>query len=205
MTDRDTTIRRASRFWWVFLLRGLVGLLLGVSVLVGGEHAETLWSFIAAYWLAGALLTIRWVLANRWRPGSRLAIAAALTGVLAACLVLASTVFDDAVPVTFTLGVLGVTALLTGGLRLFGAFHDDDESVVGRHRAKRIVLGTLEVVLGVVLLSSEERTSALVLAAAGWGLVGGTVLLLDAIALRRLAKGSSASHGGPGLGSDGDP
>lgn len=192
MNDRDATIRRASRLWWVFLLRGVAGLLLGISVLLGSEHTETLASFIAMYWLVGALLTIRWVLANRWRPGSRLGMAAAVTGILAASLVLARNVLDDAVPIRFTLATLGAAALLTGVLRLFGAFHDDDESVIARRRAKRLVLGTLEVVLGMLLLFAEDHSRLLVVVAGIWGLVGGTILMLDAFSLRRLSRTPTA-------------
>lgn len=65
MTGRDEILGTANRLWWIFLLRGIAGLLLGVSVLIGAEHRKGLATFIAVYWLVGAVLTIRWVLANR--------------------------------------------------------------------------------------------------------------------------------------------
>ena len=176
----------------MFLVRGLAGLLLGISVVLRSENTEKLATFIAAYWLVGALLTIRWVLANRWRPGSRLGLAAALTGIVAASLVLVRTVFEEVVPVRFTLVTLGVAAALTGVLRLFGAFHDDDESVVVRWRWKRITLGSLEVALGVLLVFLEDFTPLLIVVVGLWGVVGGAVLLLDSLKLRQLARASDA-------------
>lgn len=192
MSDRARSIERATRLWWVFLLRGIAGLLLGISVVLGSENTEMLASFIAAYWLVGALLTIRWVLANRWRPGSRLGLAAALTGVVAASFVLVRTVFEDVGPARFTLVTLGVAAALTGVLRLFGAFHDDDESVVVRWRWKRILLGSLEVALGVLLMFLQDFTPLLIVVVGVWGVAGGAVLLLDALKLRELARSSDA-------------
>jgi hypothetical protein len=102
MTGRDEILGTANRLWWIFLLRGIAGLLLGVSVLIGAEHRKGLATFIAVYWLVGAVLTIRWVLANRWRPGSRLALAAAIAGTIAAGLVLTVDVLGRAVPERFT-------------------------------------------------------------------------------------------------------
>lgn len=69
---------------WVALLRALVALALGDAVLVAGRDRETLANFIAVYWLLGSVLTLRWVLAHRGRPGSRPASAAALVGIVAA-------------------------------------------------------------------------------------------------------------------------
>jgi uncharacterized membrane protein HdeD (DUF308 family) len=195
MNDRARTIDRASRLWWVFLLRGIAGLLLGISVVLGSENTEKLASFIAAYWLIGALLTIRWVLANRWRQGSRLGLAAALTGIVAASFVLVRTLFERTVSVRFTLVTLGVAAALTGVLRLFGAIHDDDESVSVRWRWKRVILGSLEVALGVLLVFLEDFTPLLIVVVGVWGVVGGAVLLLDALKLRQLGRGSDAVSG----------
>ena len=200
MNDRARTIERASRLWWLFLLRGVAGLLLGISVMIGSENTDMLASFIAVYWLVGALLTIGWVLANRWRPGSRLGLAAAITGIAAACLVLVRTVLEDVVPVRFTLVALGVAAGFTGVLRLFGAFHDDESAVV-RRRWKRVALGSLEVVLGLLLVFQEDSTRLLIVVVGVWGVVGGTILLLDSLKLRELvSRERSSIDGGEGDG-----
>jgi uncharacterized membrane protein HdeD (DUF308 family) len=70
MSDRAGATAHATKLWRVFLLRGVAGLLLGISVILGSENTEKLASFIAAYWLIGALLTIRWVLAHRGGPAA---------------------------------------------------------------------------------------------------------------------------------------
>jgi uncharacterized membrane protein HdeD (DUF308 family) len=99
-------------------------------------------------------------------------------------------VFENPVSVRFTLVTLGVAAALTGVLRLLGAFHDDDESVVVRWRWKRILLGSLEVALGVLLVFLEDFTPLLIVVVGFWGVVGGTVLVLDALKLQELARAS---------------
>ena len=87
------------------------------------------------------------------------------------------------------LDFLGVTTIAIGVLRLMGTIHDDQLSRDGSRRRYRFVLGTLEVLLGVALLTAEQAaTDEIRLALALWALATGTFLLLDALTLRSVTR-----------------
>lgn len=169
---------------WVTLLRALAALALGILVLVGAQTRPALANFIATYWLLGSVLTLRWVLANRGRPGSRAAFVAALVGIAAGVLVLLRFVLRDVISTDAVLGLLGVAAILTGILRLSGAFHDDP---VGEHPRLRyrVVLAILAITLGAVLILAPGLTRPAAIVVGLWGLVAGAILLQDALTMRR--------------------
>jgi uncharacterized membrane protein HdeD (DUF308 family) len=84
--------------------------------------------------------------------------------------------------------VLGVAAVLMGSLRLLGAFE------IERRTGRRwtfggLALGSVEVVLGLVLmLARGVNARGLSIVFAVWGLVGGSLLLIEGFRLRRLAQ-----------------
>ena len=77
-----------ARYWWLTALRGLVALALGVAVAVAGRGSARLVTFLALFWLTGGLITLRFALAIRPRPGFRLGLAAATAAIVGAVLVL---------------------------------------------------------------------------------------------------------------------
>ena len=183
-----------ARLWWIMLARAAVALLLGLSVLLADKTRPALGNFIGVYWLLGSLLTLRWVLRHRGERGSRPAGVAAVVGVLAGVLVLARFVLEDVVPVDLVLTLLGLTAILTGLLRLSGTFRD--HVVDGRPRLPhRVALGVLEVALGVVLLLAHRASRPVAIAAGLWALVGGTIMVVDALALRRMGRPLEQAEG----------
>lgn len=159
---------------------------LGVTVLLGNVGRATLANFIAVYWLVGALLTLKVASA----PGSRSrpAVVAGVLGAVAALLVLARLPLQRVVPAGTLLPLLGCAAILTGVLRLGGGFRDD---LIARGRSRmsrRVVLGAFEVLLGVVLLGSEQVSRAVALVVGAWGIVGGTTLVIEAFAMWEAAR-----------------
>ena len=74
-----------ARYWWLTALRGLVALALGVAVAVAGRGSARLVTFLALFWLTGGLITLRFRLAIRPRPGFRLGLAAAIAAVVGRC------------------------------------------------------------------------------------------------------------------------
>jgi uncharacterized membrane protein HdeD (DUF308 family) len=176
-----------ARLWWIMLARATVALLLGLSVLLAEKSRPALGNFIGIYWVLGSLLTLRWVSRHRGERGSRLAWAAAVMGTLAGVLVLAREALQDVLSVAVVLSLLGLTAALTGLLRLSGTFHDhviDDRPRLPH----RVALASLELALGVALLLADRATRTVAVAAGLWAIVGGTILLVDALALRRMGR-----------------
>ena len=190
---RDPRIRQ-SRFWWVSVIRGSFSLLLGIAVSITQDRAM-LANFIGVYWLLSGLLTLRWAMTVRWVRGSRIGLAAGSLSVIAAILVLLRTQLQDMIAPDTLINVLGAAALLTGSLRLLGAF--EIERQTGRRWTfGGIALGCVEVVLGLVLIvtsGSNDRALAIVFAA--WGLVGGCLLLIEGFRLRRLSLVDSSTVG----------
>ena len=187
--------RRSSRrefLGWILLVRAVLVLSLGVVFLLSGTVRPVLGNLIAVYWLIGALITLRWVRTNRGVRGLSLATAAGVLGVISAVVVLARSLIADIISTDAVLALFGATAVLTGALRLMGAIHDD-QAVYQRRKVYRLTLGLTELGLGIVLIASDELSQPVATAAGLWGLVGGTVMLLDGLDLRRkLAQKGSA-------------
>jgi hypothetical protein len=172
--------------WWVTGARAALALTLGVAVLLRDFGRPALANFIAVYWLVGALLTLRWAMAPPSR--SRTGIIAALLGAAAALLVLARLPLRHALGADTLLLVLGVAAVMTGVLRLGGGLRDGQLTPAGPRVWRRLVLGALEIVLGAVLILAQDVSRAVALVVSGWGIVAGTMLVLDALAMRRAIR-----------------
>ena len=95
------------------------------------------------------------------------------------------------------IGLLGIAAVLTGVLRVFGGFAAE-ERLGRRWTLGGIVLGTLEVALGaLLLLTSELDPDLLVPIVATWGAVSGILLLAQGLRLRRVARTWRQASGTP--------
>ena len=175
----------ARRIWWIPAIRGGVAVMLGVLVTITGSHRAALVNFLGIYWLISAVVTIAWALRTRWKRGSRLGLAAGMVGLVAGMLVLLRHVLQPVASTQLLLDVLGVAVILTGALRLAGAF--EVERRTGRWWTfGGLALGSVEIVLGVIVLFAGSGDPRLVTAAIGaWGLVGGTLLILEGLRIRR--------------------
>ena len=155
---------------------------------MAGAGQSRLATFIGVYWLLGSVLTLRWVLRSRAVPGRRLAAIAAAVGGVAALVLLARELLNELVGMSLLLDLVGAGAIATGAIRILGGFRDDQLQDGRPHNRSSILAGMLDAGLGVALLITSDSTSTGVrLLAAAWGLVGGTMLLVDALRLRRFA------------------
>ena len=174
--------------WRLAFVRGVVALSLGGALLVAGAGQSRLATFIGAYWLIGAGLTLRWVLRNRAVPGRRLAALAGAIGTIAAVALLAREPLHHVVGTSALLDLVGAGAIATGAMRILGGFRDDRPSGRRSRNHESILAGTLDAGLGLAMILVSDPTSTWVrFLAAAWGLVAGTMLLLDALRLRRFA------------------
>jgi hypothetical protein len=65
--DARAVERRRRVVRWVLMARAVVVISLGLAFLLTGVNRPVLGNLLATYWLAGALLTLGWVRANRYR------------------------------------------------------------------------------------------------------------------------------------------
>lgn len=167
----------AVRYWWISVLRGGLALLLGIGALISEASDQLLVNYIALYWLLGGLLTIRWALGVRWRAGSRLGLAAGLLATAMGLVLIARHRLEDIVSPEALIGAVAVTTVATGCLRIVGAF-EVEERTGHRWTIGGMILGSVEVVLGVILLLVRNTQGSTVRLTIGiWGLVAGSLLL----------------------------
>jgi uncharacterized membrane protein HdeD (DUF308 family) len=172
---------------WVFIVRGTFALALGVALLFSGAGLSRLGTYVAVYWLLAALLTLRWASRQDAVSGRRVGAAAGAIGLATGLMVLLREPLSGLIDESLLMNLLGLSAIATGMLRLFGRFHDDQLEGARPRRSYRIVVGTLELVLGTALLMADEGSASTIRLSLGvWGLLTGTFLILDGLWLRRL-------------------
>jgi uncharacterized membrane protein HdeD (DUF308 family) len=180
-TERKRSLRapRPMTLVWITVVRGLMAIALGVALAFNGDHAPAaLVNFMGIYWMLNGLVTFQWGLAVEG-PRRRVPLAAGAIGVVTGAVVLL--VNGET---TFLLAILGIVILLTGVVHLLGGFELADVS--GRRWRPGVPLGILEVGLGATLvLTSGQSGSLSTWLASAWALLGGVVLLSDALLIRR--------------------
>jgi len=192
-----TRLPAIARYWWVTELRGLVALTLVLAIVVAGRGTARLVTFLALYWMTGGLLTLRFALAIRPRRGFRLGAAAGFVAVVGAVLVVVRNRFSGLVDPDVLIELLGISAVLTGLLRVLGGFATQ-ERFGRRWTLGGIVLGTVELAFGILLLlTSQVDPDLLVSIGTAWGAVSGTLLLAEGLRLRRLARSWRQASGTP--------
>jgi uncharacterized membrane protein HdeD (DUF308 family) len=178
---------RVARFWWIGIVRGTIALALGSSALLASGTAERLATFLALYWLAGGIVTIRFAWAVRPTAGFRLAWVAGAVAITAALLVALREFLSGVVSPATVIDVLGFAAVAMGTLRLVGAF-EIERRTSHRWSIGGLVLGGLELVTGIILLvAADTQSSALMITVGSWALASGTLLMLEAVRARRVA------------------
>jgi uncharacterized membrane protein HdeD (DUF308 family) len=186
---------RVARFWWIGVLRGTIALALGSSALLASGSPERLATFLALYWLAGGVVTMRFAWAVRPSAGFRLAWVAGAVAITAALLVALRELLSGVVSPAKMIEVLGFAAAAMGTLRLVGAF-EIERRTSHRWSIGGLVLGGLELGTGIILLvATDTQSSALMITVSAWALASGTLLLLEAVRARRLAHAILGSRG----------
>jgi uncharacterized membrane protein HdeD (DUF308 family) len=167
---------------WITLARSTFAIALGILLVLfrdGPDHI--LANFIGGFWIGVGVLSIRWGLAdNRSRS---LTIATGMAAILAGALTYGRGILSHWIPENTVMGLLGLVAILTGVLHLTGQItasrvHDRNT------RRTRGLLGTFEIGLGVVILL-QGRGPLMYDVMAAWALIGGLILLGDALYMHR--------------------
>jgi uncharacterized membrane protein HdeD (DUF308 family) len=191
--------RRSSNaqvVFWVTLVRGILAITLGLALLIQPVKARPfLITSMGIFWLVSGVMSIRWGLSGRRARGMPLL--AGIVGVLAGLAAISRRfelldgVFSDTLAIT----VLGVAILLTGLMHMLGGFRTGQDATRQLSRLS-ILLGLFEVVLGVALvLEPLDQGMIIYVGASIWAMVGGTILVGDALRLRSRARTASSKEG----------
>jgi uncharacterized membrane protein HdeD (DUF308 family) len=175
---------RVARLWWIGVLRGVVALALGVSALLASGSPERLATFLALYWLAGGVVTLRVAWAMRPSLGFRLAAVAGVVAITAAFLVVLREFLSGVISPVRTINILGLAALAMGTLRLVGAF-EIERRTGHRWSIGGLILGGLELGTGILLIATDTVSRGVMITVGVWALTSGTLLIVEAIRARR--------------------
>ena len=160
-----TSQPQQSNIWWLFLLQGIAGILLGVMLIA--EPDATLFAlvtFLGFYWLITGMLALVRVFVDRSVPWIW-SLLSGIVGVLAGLLVLKHPLLATLTVPTVLVIILGVQGLIMGALELVEGFKGGG---IGS-----FILGVLNLLIGLLLLSSP------VAAALAVPLVFGVLLLVQ--------------------------
>jgi uncharacterized membrane protein HdeD (DUF308 family) len=164
---------------WITVVRGVMAITVGLALALHHDRAPAaLANFMGVYWVLNGMVTAQ---ASRAVSGQRrlIGLVAGVIGVVTGAVVL---LVD--VDTTFLLAILGVVIALTGVVHLLGGFELADIS--GRRWRPGVPLGILELGLGATLILTPGFGGSLsTWLASAWALLGGSVLVSDALAVRR--------------------
>ena len=174
--------RRLQIALGITIIRGGLVTILGLALIFQPEKTRPiLVNFMGFFYLASGIISLRWGTAVQ--PVRRLSILAGAIGVLAGLVTLGRHLFFNFTDESLALFILGAVMLLTGILHLLGGFRTEDLSRSVTWGS--ILLGVFEIVLGILLiLTTEEISSAVYRLASLWAFVGGFLIMIDAWRLR---------------------
>ena len=162
-----------SSVWWVFLLQGFAGIILGLMLLTEpGATIVALTTVLGFYWLIVGLLALVQVFVDRSTPWIW-SLLTGVVGVLAGLFVLRHPLIAALTVPTVLVIILGVQGLVMGVLQIVGGFQGGG---IGS-----LILGTINVLVGLLLLGSP------VAAALAVPFVFGVLLLVQGVGLIILA------------------
>jgi len=180
---------RLNLMFWTTLLRGILAALLGVLLLFQPEKTTPfLISFMGMFWLLSGLLSIRWAtLERKVKPLSLIAGVIAVVAGLSA-LLNRFRPFGYALDEVLIITILGSLLILTGLMHIVGGFRIGEREERTRTVAS-VLLGVFETFMGLLLIIKPlERGQLIYYLAAIWALLGGFILLGDALLLRKSSR-----------------
>jgi uncharacterized membrane protein HdeD (DUF308 family) len=158
-----------SQIWWVFLLQGLAGIILGFFLLT--EPAATLvalTTLLGFYWLFQGVLSLVQVFVDRSIP-QIWPLLTGIVGILAGLFVLRHPLVAALTVPTLIVIILGVQGLIMGLLEIISGFKGGGTG--------SFILGAINLLVGLLLLSSP------IAAALAVPFVFGVLLLVQGIGL----------------------
>jgi uncharacterized membrane protein HdeD (DUF308 family) len=168
-----TLVPQKSDIWWVFLLQGFAGILIGLMLITEpGATLVALTTVLGFYWLITGVLALVQVFVDRATPWIW-SLLAGLVGILAGLFVLRHPLVAALTVPTVLVIILGIQGLVIGAVQIIGGFKGGG---IGP-----FILGAINVLVGILLLGSP------VAAALAVPLVFGVLLLIQGAGLMILA------------------
>lgn len=165
--------KEQSSVWWVYLLQGVAGVLLGFMFLTDpGATLVVVVTFLGFYWLFTGTMALVRVFVDRSVPWIW-SLLVGVVGIFAGLVVLRHPLFAVLTVPAMIVIVLGIQALIMGVFEVIGGFSGGG---IGS-----FFLGLINLIIGLFLLASPLRT------ALALPLVFGVLLLIQGVALIILA------------------
>jgi uncharacterized membrane protein HdeD (DUF308 family) len=162
-----------SNIWWIFLLQGLAGIILGLMLITEpGATMVVLTTVLGFYWLIMGVLALVQVFVDRSTPWIW-SLLTGIVGILAGLFVLRHPLIAALTVPTVLVIILGIQGLVMGVFEIIGGFKGGG---IGS-----FILGAINVLVGLLLLGSP------VAAALAVPLVFGVLLLIQGVGLILLA------------------
>ena len=172
--------------FWITVIRGTLAFALGISLFfMPSKTAPMLGNFMGAFWITTGLVSLRH---DPVIPHRKLARAAAIIVIVTGVAMFTRNISNRWVAWEYIVNMVGVVIILTGILHIAGGVQIGRQRGLGR-TGLSVALGIFEIVLGILFLFSETGHSPLIYRMATiWALVGGTIIIGDAIYQRYQAK-----------------
>jgi uncharacterized membrane protein HdeD (DUF308 family) len=141
-----TLVPQKSDIWWVFLLQGFAGIIIGLMLITEpGATMVTLTTVLGFYWLITGVLALVQVFVDRATPWVW-SLLAGLVGILAGLFVLRHPLVAALTVPTVLVIILGIQGLVIGAVQIIGGFKGGG---IGP-----FILGAINVLVGILLLGS---------------------------------------------------
>ena len=180
--------------FWVTFMRGILAMTLGMALLIQPDKVRSfLITSMGIFWLVGGVMSIRWGLSGKRTRG--LPLLAGVVGVLAGITAISRRFLqlDSLVSETLIITILGVAILLTGVMHLIGGFRTGEDAS-RQWSWMSFILGLFEFVLGGALIMEPlDQGLVIYFGASIWAMLGGLILIVDALRLRPRARGAALS------------
>lgn len=179
--------RKRSIAFLISMLRGFFAILLGLILIFNPEKTrDMLLNFMGLFWLTSGIILIRGknvAFGDQTDRvlGKRMSLVLSLVAVLTGLLVISRSLTRNWVGEAVFFELLGAVIVLTGVLHLFGEFRIGRVIKRKRTTAQKI-LAFFEIILGALLIISPlDRSPIVYWAATIWALVGGGLIISDAL------------------------
>jgi uncharacterized membrane protein HdeD (DUF308 family) len=184
-----------ARYWWIFLVRGIAALLLGLTLVLQPELSRSkMIQYIGIYLLASGILSFMWGFSVGRRVG--LWSLAGSIGVMGGLAFLLIPKLGNPVEEYILAFLLGFLVFVAGLVHVFGGFQIGSD--YGRAWSwGSFLLGLVEIILGLMMLASPWVSIEMItLIGIIWGMTAGIGLIAEALRMRKLtyhpAAGSNA-------------